>query len=153
MDELLVPWFGEETIFRADRSLQEGELYKEALFKAVACASVMLAIIGSNWAQSLVERRHDWVLLELSEAQEYKVPILPVFITRVHNEHTAAMRWRPVERHLEHVTKDTLPPGVPSNLLDGEYVTFGTRAPKEDAWRVAEAIGRRALYAKAREHR
>ena len=144
LDELLIPRFGEGAIFRADRSLRKGELYKEALFEAVACASILLVIIGSNWSQSLIEGKHDWVLLELSEAKEYRVPILPVFMTRIHNEHTAEMKWSPVERCLEQITKDTLPPGVPCDLLDGERVTFGTATPKEDAWRLTEAIGRLA---------
>lgn len=144
IDELLIPTYGEENIFRSDRSIRPGEDFKRALNDGVERASAMIAIVGLGWAQSLREGKHEWVLYEILQAQRCKVPILPVYLTRTHygHEETGSMEWQPIERPLESLTPETLPAGVDHAFLEAERLTFGTSRPREESRLIVEALGR-----------
>lgn len=140
IDELLIPHYGEHNIFRADRSLRPKDDYKEILHRAVARAGIVLALIGHNWSQSLIDGKHDWVLVELENADRHQVPTLPVYITRTHNEHDERMEWTPVERPLETLSHESLPPSISPKFIQREGVTFGTTKPREDIEDIRKVI-------------
>jgi hypothetical protein len=144
IDNLLIPAYGEENIFRADRSLRPGEPFKQPLNEAVERASAMIAIVGLGWAQSLRDGKHEWALYEILQAQEHDVPVLPVYLTRTHygHEETGSDEWQPIERPLETLTGEDLPMGVDPAFLDAEYLTFGTSHPREEGRRIVQALGR-----------
>src|SRR5687768_1188185 len=140
IDELLIPHYGEQNIFRADRSLRPKDDYKEILHRAVARAGIVLALVGHNWSQSLIDGRHDWVIVELQNADKHDVPMLPISITRTHNDHDDDMRWTPVEKPVETLTRETLPLSIPQKLIEGKSATFGTTKPREDVENIQEII-------------
>ncbi|WP_367131888.1 MULTISPECIES: toll/interleukin-1 receptor domain-containing protein [Streptomyces] len=71
--------FGSERIFRASKSIKPSEPFPPALLRAVRRSSILLAVIGSQWAAHPRLRNHsDWVRKELLEACEMGIPILPV---------------------------------------------------------------------------
>jgi len=141
LDALLCSEYGDQNIFRADRSLQPGDLYDDILSVAAARAAIMLVLIGQDWAKSLVAGRHNWVFVEMDVADNNDVPLLPVFLTRVHNEHDERKLWTPIERpHEAIVALHDLPPGVPRSLLVTQQVTFGTMQPEADARQIIRAI-------------
>ncbi|CAM5297760.1 toll/interleukin-1 receptor domain-containing protein [Streptomyces abikoensis] len=71
--------FGSERIFRASKSIKPSEPYPQALRKALRRSSVLLAVIGSQWAaHPRLRNRDDWVRNEILEAFEIGVPVLPV---------------------------------------------------------------------------
>lgn len=140
IDTLLQPHFGEQTIFRADRSLKPNDPYKDILTQAVARASLMLAIVGQNWGRSLVEGNHGWALLELRQAGNFHVPILPISLTWTRNDHNSQMLWNPVEVPTEEIGKDNLPPGVPESFLQNKPIYFGTQEPEVDAVNISHTI-------------
>ncbi len=141
LDALLCLAYGDQNVFRADRSLRPGDLYNDILTAAAGRAAVMLVIIGQNWTQSLAEGRHNWVFAEIGVADDNDVPLLPVFLTRVHNEHDERKLWTPVERYHEEIsTPCDLPPGVPRSLLLDKRVSFGTTRPEADARQIIRTV-------------
>jgi len=140
LDTMLIPRYGARSIFRADRSLQPGDLYKTIIPQAAARASLMLVIIGHNWGQSLAEGRHRWALTELHEAKNANTPMLPVCLRRTLNDHASDMRWNPVEVPAEMISANSLPECIPDCLLDNNPVFFGTQQPSEDTAAITKVI-------------
>ncbi|MGV9772654.1 toll/interleukin-1 receptor domain-containing protein [Streptosporangium sp. NPDC003464] len=70
---------GKEQIFRATRSIRPGQRFPEELLGNVRRATVLLAVIGPSWAQSLRLRdEDDWVRRELLAALDLGIPVVPV---------------------------------------------------------------------------
>ncbi|MGW6600171.1 toll/interleukin-1 receptor domain-containing protein [Streptomyces sp. NPDC055036] len=75
--------FGKGRIFRAGASIRPGALWDQALLTGVRTSSVLIAVIGSRWADSprLLDR-DDWVRREILEAFRCAVPVVPVLVGR-----------------------------------------------------------------------
>ena len=76
--------FGKEKIFRASRSIEAGEAFPQRILGAVHGSRVLLAVIGSRWAdprgRNLLADETDWVRRELLAAREFDVRIIPVLV-------------------------------------------------------------------------
>lgn len=71
--------FGRERIFRATTSIRPGQVYPKELLNAVSSASVLLAIMGPDWAQDPRLRENgDWVRREILEAYDARVTVIPI---------------------------------------------------------------------------
>ncbi|MFG2075976.1 toll/interleukin-1 receptor domain-containing protein [Nonomuraea maritima] len=70
---------GEDHVFRATRSIKPGQHFPEELLRNVRRATVVLAVIGPAWCESLKLRdKDDWVRRELLEALTLDIPVVPV---------------------------------------------------------------------------
>lgn len=49
IDQVLVPRFGSDMVFRASRSIRVGDDFEEKIFEAIRAASVLLVVIGPHW--------------------------------------------------------------------------------------------------------
>lgn len=79
LDTALSARFGDERVFRASKSIRPGTLFPAALRKAVRSSSVLIAVIGQDWARHPGLRdAEDWVRQEILEAFEYGIEVLPV---------------------------------------------------------------------------
>jgi hypothetical protein len=137
---LITHHFAPHRVFRTDRSIKPGEQFKDVLKRAVRCAQAMVMIVGKNWSSSLAAGNHRWAFEEILQAQDNSIPILPVVLTRYMAG--GSPTWEPVERPLEQLSADTLPPGIDRSLLDTEPVTVGTINPRRDIANVAAALTR-----------
>jgi hypothetical protein len=136
---LIAKHFMPHTIFRADRSIQPGEQFREVLDRALLCARAILAVVGEGWSASLTAGKHTWAAREIRLAQDRDIPILPVVLA----QYTAVTpTWQPVERPVERLTADTLAPDIDPSILDTEVVTFGLVNPARDIANIAVALTR-----------
>ncbi|WP_053702851.1 toll/interleukin-1 receptor domain-containing protein [Streptomyces sp. WM6368] len=80
LDQELKRRFGEDRIFRASRSIAPGEVYPDALRTALQRSSVLLAVIGPDWAnfRTRLDDPQDWVRREIEEALARELPVVPV---------------------------------------------------------------------------
>ncbi|MFD5769750.1 hypothetical protein ACFWIN_28565, partial [Streptomyces sp. NPDC127049] len=69
LDEALCTRFGDDAVFYSGRSGRAGEPYPRALLTAVRRSSVLLAVIGPEWAGHPPRHRHpDKAALEIDAA-------------------------------------------------------------------------------------
>jgi hypothetical protein len=87
IDEELSRRFGPDRVFRAARSIPLGTPFPEAIRKALRSASVLLAVIGPRWLTATdptgarrIDNPEDWVRLEIREALDAGVPVIPVLV-------------------------------------------------------------------------
>ncbi|MFF9150075.1 toll/interleukin-1 receptor domain-containing protein [Streptomyces sp. NPDC014861] len=79
LDEALCTRFGDDAVFYSGRSGRAGEPYPRALLTAVRRSSVLLAVIGPDWADHPgLRREDDWVRIEILEAWRCGVHVVPV---------------------------------------------------------------------------
>ncbi|ACY98280.1 toll/interleukin-1 receptor domain-containing protein [Thermomonospora curvata] len=79
LEQALSHRFGDDRIFRAGKSIPPGEDYTRWLRQAVRRCSVLIAVIGPEWARDpRLRKADDWVRRELLEARECGIPVLPV---------------------------------------------------------------------------
>lgn len=83
LDDALSREFGPDRIFRAGRSIPAGQDYEHCIMKAIESASIVLVLMGPNWAESLKsgDRKNDWVSKEIAEAFERKIPVVPILLS------------------------------------------------------------------------
>ncbi len=75
--------FKTEEVFMDVESIPQGINFLEFSRKRLEDAEIVVAIVGKNWAKSLIERENDpndFVRIEIEEALASKVPILPVYV-------------------------------------------------------------------------
>lgn len=87
LDTELTARFGAEQVFLDSRSLAAGRLFDQDLLAAVRGCGVMLSVIGRDWltatdehGRRLIDRRTDWVRLEIAAALGHGVPVVPVLV-------------------------------------------------------------------------
>jgi hypothetical protein len=87
LDTELSHRYGADQVFLASRSLTAGQVFDIRLLAAVRNCAVLLSVIGRNWltatdehGRRLIDRRRDWVRLEIAEALAAGVPVVPVLI-------------------------------------------------------------------------
>jgi hypothetical protein len=87
LDIALSHRYGSDQIFLDSRSLVAGRVFDTRLLAAVRSSGVLLSVIGRDWlttadehGRRLIDRRHDWVRLEIAEAFDMEVPIIPILI-------------------------------------------------------------------------
>ncbi|GAA1362156.1 toll/interleukin-1 receptor domain-containing protein [Streptomyces beijiangensis] len=75
--------FGAGRIFRASQSIQPGEFFDDELLTAVRRSSLLIAVIGKEWAGSpRLQDPKDWVRKEIVEAFRCAIPVVPVLVGR-----------------------------------------------------------------------
>ncbi|WP_371651191.1 MULTISPECIES: TIR domain-containing protein [unclassified Streptomyces] len=83
--------FGSESIFRAQKSIDLGADYNDALINGVRRSRVLLALIGPKWLDApdrerpghrALENPKDWVRREIEEAFASGVLVVPVLVGR-----------------------------------------------------------------------
>lgn len=91
--------FGEEHVFKAARSLEPGELFGQALIDAAQKSTVLLAVMGQEWASAPQLRDEgDWVRKEILAAQSSGSSVVPVLKGRttdrlVRDDLPPELRW------------------------------------------------------------
>ena len=75
--------FGEERIFYASRSIRPGQAFPRSLLQGVKGSSVLLAVMGPEWAQAPGLRLPgDWVRKEILTAFKHGISVVPVLEAR-----------------------------------------------------------------------
>ncbi|GAA2453912.1 toll/interleukin-1 receptor domain-containing protein [Streptomyces macrosporus] len=83
IDQELSRRFGEESSFRASRSIKPGAAYPEELLRNVRRSSLLLAVMGPEWTRfPELHDGDDWVRKEILEALEWGIPVVPVLVGR-----------------------------------------------------------------------
>jgi hypothetical protein len=79
--------FGEDNVFRDIDSLRGGLSFEEVLDQQLARATVVVAVIGKQWATITDDKGHrrlqahdDWVRREVEEGLGRKIPVIPVLV-------------------------------------------------------------------------
>jgi formylglycine-generating enzyme required for sulfatase activity len=72
-------------VFLDDDGLQPGDHYRTIILDNLYSSGVVLAVMGPKWEPELVKRlagrpEDDWVRVELREAFERKIPVIPVLV-------------------------------------------------------------------------
>lgn len=86
IDQVLVPRFGSDMVFRASRSIRVGDDFEEKIFEAIRAASVLLVVIGPHWLDARDEHGRrlddpkDLVRREILTAFEHGVRVVPVLM-------------------------------------------------------------------------
>lgn len=90
LDRELSYRYGADQVFLDSRSLVAGTVFDTRLLAAVRSCSVLLSVIGRNWltltdehGRRLIDRRRDWVRLEIAEGLARGVPVIPVLVEEV----------------------------------------------------------------------
>ena len=85
LDRELTERFGQEKVFRASRSIRAGDDFVSRILDAVRSSSVLLAVIGPDWATGTgsagrcrLQEPGDWVRREIAEAFVAGIPVVPV---------------------------------------------------------------------------
>ncbi|MFE2378274.1 TIR domain-containing protein [Streptomyces sp. NPDC059398] len=75
--------FGSRRIFRASKSIEPGALFDDELLRAVRRSSVLIAVVGGQWAAAPELRDpKDWVRKEILEAFRCSLHVVPVLVGR-----------------------------------------------------------------------
>ncbi|MGX1675178.1 TIR domain-containing protein [Streptomyces sp. NPDC055400] len=79
--------FGPQHIFRASDSIAPGEYYPDSLLAGLRRSSLLLAIVGPDWAnfRSRLRNPEDWVRKEIEEALKCELPVVPILDGRKTN--------------------------------------------------------------------
>ncbi|GAA2474447.1 hypothetical protein GCM10010406_08080 [Streptomyces thermolineatus] len=79
IDQALCDRFGEDSVFRASRSIGLGKTFEDELLRTVRRSRLLLAVVGSRWiGHPVLGKDNDWVGREIVEAFEWGVPVVPV---------------------------------------------------------------------------
>lgn len=129
LDRHLSERFGSDAVFRASKSIQPGDDYRERLLNAVRHSEVLLAVIGPRWLDAATEQGgrklddpHDWVRQEILEAFAYQVRVIPVLVGTV-----------------QPLSPENLPQPL-EPLANCQYLRFSHRNADADLARVTEEI-------------
>jgi len=89
LDEVLRGRLGASSVFLDRRSIELGTDFTVTLTTGVRDCRVLLSVIGPRWEESydqdgrrLLDREDDWVRVEIAEALENNVIVVPVLIAR-----------------------------------------------------------------------
>lgn len=87
LDKELCTRFGDNAVFRDDRSLGPGVEFAPELLNKVRGCKVLITVIGERWedsydstGQRLLDRPSDWVRREIAEAIACGIHIVPVLV-------------------------------------------------------------------------
>jgi hypothetical protein len=86
LDRVLSRHFGDDLVFLASKSVPPGTMFDESLLAAVRHSTVLLVVIGDRWfatggdGQRLIDRRQDWVRLEIATAFAAARTVIPVLV-------------------------------------------------------------------------
>lgn len=73
-----------DVVFRDVENILAGDHWPQVLKRKVSQAQVVIAVVGSQWASTLAERRNisepDYVRLELNTARDLGLPVIPVIL-------------------------------------------------------------------------
>lgn len=134
IDAALSARFGQDAVFRAQKSIELGADYAESLLRAVRRSRVLLALIDTEWLDAPDRRRPgrralndpgDWVRRELEEAFECAVVIVPVLLGR----------------RVEQLPAHRLPRSL-ARLADCQYERVTGRAEEHDLLRLGDRLVR-----------
>lgn len=120
--------FGARLVFLDYESIPLGRDFKPVLFARVRGSAVLLAIVGSRWLEGVVGQRpiddpDDWVRMEILEALEHGVPVVPVLFDGAT------------------LSLDRLPPEL-AVLVDLQYFEIRTRRQRHDIAGLADHLAR-----------
>ncbi|MFJ3881243.1 toll/interleukin-1 receptor domain-containing protein [Streptomyces sp. NPDC090077] len=121
--------FGSERIFYAGKSIRPGQAFPQELLTAVRRSSVLLAVIGTRWAEATTRdgRRalddpQDWVRREIQEALDTGAHVIPVLL-----------------RGVTRLDRATLPHEL-QVLADRQYRRFDHRNAESDLKRLGDDL-------------
>jgi hypothetical protein len=118
--------FGDERIFRASKSIDPGQDFRQALRNGVRGSAVLIAVIGSRWrALAHDEWEDDWTYREILDAFEHDIRVIPVL----------------VGRQTPPLSKVDLPPEM-AELADCQYRRFDNRNAQADLEKLAGDLAR-----------
>jgi hypothetical protein len=90
LDRELSHRYGPDQVFLDTRSLVAGRVFDTGLLSAVRNCAVLIAVIGQNWltttdehGRRLIDRRQDWVRMEIAQGLERGVPVIPILLEDV----------------------------------------------------------------------
>lgn len=90
LDRELSHRYGPDQVFLDSRSLIAGKVFDTRMLTAVRGCAVLISVIGRNWltltdehGRRLIDRRQDWVRLEIAEGLARGVPVIPVLVEDV----------------------------------------------------------------------
>jgi hypothetical protein len=83
--EFFAARFGPDRVFRDCTSVLPGEVYPEAIKKALEEARALVALIGPDWlagaeGRRLIDRSEDWVRREIARGLERGILVVPVLL-------------------------------------------------------------------------
>jgi len=83
IDQELSHRFGEDSSFRASRSIRPGTAYPDELLRNLRRSSLLLAVMGPGWTHfPELHNDDDWVRREILEAFKWGIPVVPVLVGR-----------------------------------------------------------------------
>jgi hypothetical protein len=129
--------FGDD-VFRDIDTIESGQAYAERINQAVASSDAFLAVIGDNWltvtdgqGRRRLDQPDDWVRLEIREALEQRVRVIPVLVGRAEMPAAADLPEDIrglVDRQAHEVRHSTWKYGVKDLVKDLGGRTFWQRA-------------------------
>ncbi|MBV2153000.1 toll/interleukin-1 receptor domain-containing protein [Kitasatospora sp. SUK 42] len=121
--------FGTEQVFRASKSIGIGGRYPQDLLTAVRRCSVLIAVIGEDWADArtadglrALDDPEDWTRREIAEAFRAGALVVPVLVGRTTR----------LDRH-------KLPPEI-AELADCQYRRFDNRDAESGLRRLGDDL-------------
>jgi len=125
IDQELSRRFGPQHVFRASRSISPGEAYPDSLLAALRHSSLLLAIVGPDWAnfRTRLHDPEDWVRREIEEAFTCELPVVPILDGRKTNR----------------LSKDDLPPEL-ERLADLQSIPFDTHDTETGLRRIGDLV-------------
>ncbi|MFD4377545.1 toll/interleukin-1 receptor domain-containing protein [Streptomyces sp. NPDC058486] len=124
LDEALSKRFGDDAVYFSGRSGRAGQRYPDALLTAVRRSSVLLAVVGPEWAAHPgLRREDDWVRTEILEAWRCGVHVIPV------------LRGRRTER----LSPEALPPQL-AHLAELNSLRIDSQSHSEGTAAIGDAI-------------
>ncbi|MBT2385947.1 toll/interleukin-1 receptor domain-containing protein [Streptomyces sp. ISL-11] len=125
IDQELSRRFGREHIFRASKSIAPGETYPDALLAALRRSSLLLAVVGPDWAnfRARLHDPEDWVRREIEEAFTCELPVVPILDGRKTNR----------------LSKADLPPEL-ARLADLQSISFDTHDVETGLRRIGDLV-------------
>ncbi|MGW4779853.1 toll/interleukin-1 receptor domain-containing protein [Streptomyces filamentosus] len=124
LDQALKARFGDDAVFYSGRSIRPGEAFPNELLTAVRRSSVLLTVIGPEWASHPgLRSEKDWVRQELLEAWRCGVHVIPI------------LRGRRTRR----LSPDALPPEL-APLAELNSLRIDSRSHAEDVTAIGDAV-------------
>ncbi|MEH6378839.1 toll/interleukin-1 receptor domain-containing protein [Streptomyces sp. KLMMK] len=133
-DDHLSRRFGDDSVFRAGKSIPPGTDYVDALVNGVRRSSVLLALIGPDWldepdrkrpGRRALANRADWVRREIEEAFACGVLVVPVLLGR----------------KTEQLDRSRLPESL-ARLATCQYERYSQRNATTDIARIGDRIAK-----------